>query len=49
MTDKLVVAIGNWVTLEAEGLFALGAAIVIALYFGALWLAAQQLSSRQDR
>jgi hypothetical protein len=46
MTDKLVISIGEWVTIQADGWFAVAAATVVAVYFGSLWFALWWVSSR---
>ena len=49
MTDRLIISLGDWVTLQAEGLFALSAALIGAAYFAALWFAAWWLSLKNSR
>lgn len=49
MLDKLTISLGSWATVQAEGLFALGATLLIAAYFGALWFAAWWLISKTSR
>lgn len=49
MSDKLIISIGGWATVQAEGVFALGAALLIAVYLGALWFAAQRHASSKKR
>jgi hypothetical protein len=47
MTDRLIISIGDWATLQAEGLFALSVALLA--YFAALWFAAWWLSFKYPR
>jgi hypothetical protein len=49
MTDRLIISIGDWVTLQAEGIFALSVALLGAAYFAALWFAAWWLSFKYPR
>jgi hypothetical protein len=49
MPDKLVLTIGNWVTLRAEGGYALAAATAFILFFGAMWFAVWWVSSGRDK
>jgi hypothetical protein len=47
MTDRLIISIGNWATVQADGLFAVAATLLIAMFFGALWLLAYWIPSRK--
>jgi hypothetical protein len=49
MTDRLMVSIGGWVTIQAEGMFALGATLLITVFLGALWFAAQSKPTKNSR
>jgi hypothetical protein len=49
MTDRLIISIGDWATLQAEGLFALSVTLFGAAYFAALWFAAWWLSFKYPR
>jgi len=49
MTDRLILSIGDWVTLQAEGSFALSAALLAAVYLGAVWLVARWLTFKNPR
>ena len=44
MTDRFDTA-----TVQAEGLFALGTALLVVVYIGALWFAAYRLASKNAR
>jgi hypothetical protein len=46
MGDRLIISFGNWVTLQADGLFAIEAAVVVTAFLGVFWLAGQFIDSR---
>ena len=46
MASKLIISIGSWVTLQAEGPFAIEAAVLVSAYVGALWFAAWWIGHR---
>jgi hypothetical protein len=49
MTDRLILSIGDWATLQVEGSFALSAALLAAMYLGAVWLVAYWFRFKNPR
>lgn len=49
MGDRLIISIGNWATVQADGFFAVVAALLIALFFGTLWLVGYIISTKKSR
>jgi hypothetical protein len=46
MENKLIISIGSWVTLQAEGALAIEAALLVSAYVGALWFTAWWVTYR---
>jgi hypothetical protein len=49
MTERLIISIGNWATIQAEGILAIGAILIATFAFGSLWLLIQVWSSKGPR
>jgi hypothetical protein len=49
MADRLIISIGDWATLQAEGSYGLSAALLGAAYLGAVWLAVSWIRINNPR